>query len=170
MVMMHNQISESHSDRFLYFLPSFNHLDCLQTLFNIQKKTFASSCAHSVTQRKALHQLKLLHRQLLSYYTRNLICVSLYTYRIFSLNLGYRAFFSVFDQCKWLFHTWIFFPALHSYHLISPGPRLGLSCCIRSLQWVLTRLPLILQGLLKCHNHLEEKATPCWVLLTTNYL
>lgn len=52
-------------------------------------------------------------------------------------------------------------------HLISPEPRLGLSRCVRSLQQVLTRVPLILQGLLKCHNHLEEKEASCWVPLTT---
>lgn len=167
---MHNQISESHSDQFLYYLPSFNHLDCLQTLFNAQKRL--------------LHQAVLIqsHTEKLytnwSYFTdnyqviilENLTCISLYMYWIYSLNLGHRVFFSVFHQCKWLFHSWIFSSALCSYHLISPEPRLGLSCCIRSLQWVLTRLPLILQGLLKCHNHLDEKAIPCWVPLTTNYL
>lgn len=55
-------------------------------------------------------------------------------------------------------------------HPISWEPRLGLSNCVRTLQWVLTRVPLILQGFLKCHNHLEGKGLPCWAPLTTNYL
>lgn len=54
-------------------------------------------------------------------------------------------------------------------HPISSGPRLGLSDCVRTLQWVLTRVPLILQGFLKCHSHLEEKEIPRWAPLTTNY-
>lgn len=54
-------------------------------------------------------------------------------------------------------------------HPISSGRRLGLSNCVRTLQWVLTRVPLILQGFLKCHSHLEVKELPCWAPLTTNY-
>lgn len=82
------------------------------------------------------------------------------------MSLGFFFFKCIFINVN--VYAQLEFLVLWAYsHLISPEPRLELSCCVRSLQWVLTRVPLILQGLLKCHNHLEQKEAPCWVPLTT---